>query len=150
MEKAIRLMERIPRIIPLAARVDGIYWTTECLDSAIELHELVAEERYSMSRRPVYKMKECRMDKMPVNAQGFEYKDVPLHQTAPWTHVGELDAREILANGGALVTGPAGTGKSYLLHKLKELEPDAIVCAYTHAAARLIGGGTQWPTCFYP
>ena len=58
MEKAIRLIERIPRIMPLAARVDGIYWTTECLDSAIELHELVAEERYSMSRRPVYNMKE--------------------------------------------------------------------------------------------
>merc|ERR1712102_179236 len=69
MEKAIRLMERVPRIIPLAARVDGIYWTTECLDSAIELHELAAEERYSMSRRPVYKMKECRMDRMPVNPQ---------------------------------------------------------------------------------
>ena len=29
MEKAIRLMERLPRIIPLAARVGGIYWTTD-------------------------------------------------------------------------------------------------------------------------
>ena len=82
------------------------------------------------------------MDRMPVNAQGFQYKEVPLHQTAPWTHTQELSAQEILDNGGALVTGPAGTGKSYLLHKLKELEPDAVVCAYTHAAARLIGGHT--------
>ena len=82
------------------------------------------------------------MGKMPVNAQSFEYKDVPLHQTAPWTYAEEIGAREILANGVALVTGPAGTGKSYLLHKLKELEPGAIVCAYTHAAARLVGGHT--------
>ena len=79
---------------------------------------------------------------MPVNAQGFEYKDVPLRQTTPWTHSQELDAQEILDNGGALVTGPAGTGKSYLLHELKKLMPDAVVCAYTHAAARLIGGHT--------
>ena len=79
MEKAIRLMERLPRIVPLAARVDGIYWTTECPDSAAELHELAAEYRYSISQRPVYKMKDCRMDKMPVNAQSFEYKAVPLH-----------------------------------------------------------------------
>ena len=142
MEKAIRLMERLPRIIPLAARVDGIYWTTECPESAIDLHELAAEERYSISQRPVYQMKECRMDRMPVNAQGFQYKEVPLHETAPWVCAEEPGAEEILANGGALVTGPAGTGKSYLLHKLKELEPDAVVCAYTHAAARLIGGQT--------
>ena len=129
MEKAIRLMERLPRIIPLAARVDGIYWTTECIESAIELHELAAEHRYSLSQRPVYKMKGCRMGKMPMNAQSFEYKAVPLHQTAPWTYA-ELGAEEILADGGALVTGAAGTGKSYLLRELKKLEPDALVCAY--------------------
>ena len=82
------------------------------------------------------------MDKMPVNAQSFEHKDVPLYNTAPWTFAQELGAQEILANGGALVTGAAGTEKSYLLHKLKELVPDAMVCAYTHAAARLIGGHT--------
>ena len=142
MEKAIRLMERLPRIIPLAARVDGIYWTTECSESAIELHELAAGECYSISQRPVYKMKDCRMDKMPVNAQSFEHKEVPLHHTPPWLYTEELSAEEIIANGGALVTGPAGAGKSYLLHKLKELVPDAMVCAYTHAAARLIGGHT--------
>ena len=33
MEKAIRLLERVPKIIPLAARVDGIYWTTDCESS---------------------------------------------------------------------------------------------------------------------
>ena len=64
----------------------------------------------------MYKMKDCRMGKMPVNAQSFEYKAVPLHQTAPWAFGQELGAEEILANGGALVTGAAGTGKSYLLH----------------------------------
>ena len=111
-ERVIRLMERLPRIIPLAARVDGIYWTAECLDSAIELHELAAEHRYDISRRPVYKMKECRMDKMPVNAQSFEYKGAPLHRMAPWTYRQELGAQEMLANGGALVTGAAGIGKA--------------------------------------
>ena len=87
-------------------------------------------------------MNDCRMDKMPVSAQSFEHKEVPLYQLAPRTYRQELGAQEIFDSGGALVTGPAGTGKSYLLHKLKELEPDTIVCAYTGAAARLIGGST--------
>ena len=65
MEKAIRLMERLPRIIPLAARVEGIYWTTECLDSTIDPHELAAGHCYNMSRRPMHKMKECNMGKCP-------------------------------------------------------------------------------------
>ena len=81
------------------------------------------------------------MDKMPVNAQSFEHKEAPLYRTAPWTYAQELGAQVILANGGALVTGPAGTGKSYLPHKLKELVPDAVVCAYMHTTiTRLIGG----------
>ena len=127
---------------PLAARVDGIYWATECLESAIELNELAAGHRYNINRRPVYTVMECRMGKMPANAQGFEHKDVPLYHTMPWTHAEELDAQEILDNGGALATGAAGAGKSYILHKLKGRVPDATVCAYTRAATRFIGRRT--------
>ena len=53
-----------------------------------------------------------------------------------------LGAREFSPTGGVLVTGAAGAGKSYLLHTLRKLEPDAIVCAYTQATERLIGGNT--------
>ena len=53
---------------------------------------------------------------------------------------------QILANEGGLVTGPAGTGKSVILktimRKLATQEQNIKVCAYTHAAARLVGGMT--------
>ena len=52
MEKAIRLMERLPRIVPLVARVGGIYWAAGCLESTIDLHELAAGHRYNISRSP--------------------------------------------------------------------------------------------------
>ena len=82
------------------------------------------------------------MGKVPVNAHGFEHKGVPLYHTVPWAHAEELDAQEILDNGGVFAAGAAGTGKSYLLHELKGLVPDATVCAYTHTAARLVGRST--------
>jgi hypothetical protein len=50
--------------------------------------------------------------------------------------------------GRALFTGPAGTGKTTLLLELlalwRELEPKAnfVRCAFTHAAARLMGAGS--------
>ena len=56
MEKAIRLLERVPKIIPLAARVDGIYWTTYCEESRRRLYQLADEHKYNISQRNVYNM----------------------------------------------------------------------------------------------
>ena len=53
MEKAIRLLERVPKIIPLAARVDGIYWTTCCGESRCEFDQLADEHKYIISKRKV-------------------------------------------------------------------------------------------------
>ena len=52
----------------------------------------------------------------------------------------------ILNNEGGLVLGPAGTGKSTILNALKVVLTNTghkvKVCAYTHAACRLVGGET--------
>ena len=52
----------------------------------------------------------------------------------------------ILDAGGGLVTGAAGTGKSRVIHtlydELVKREERVLKCAYTHAAAKLIGGTT--------
>ena len=47
-------------------------------------------------------------------------------------------------NGGALILGAAGTGKSEILRTLRAYLRDSKVrvCAYTHAASRLVGGET--------
>ena len=42
MERSARLIERIPRIIPLAARVDGIYFSSKHAESVTELEALAS------------------------------------------------------------------------------------------------------------
>ena len=58
----------------------------------------------------------------------------------------ERALRVILRLGGGLVTGAAGTGKSVVIKKLRaalcERNETVFVCAYTHAAAKLVGGWT--------
>ena len=53
---------------------------------------------------------------------------------------------QILDNEGCLLLGPAGTGKSTILNALKVVlgagGHKVKVCAYTHAACRLVGGET--------
>ena len=117
MEKAIRLLEHVPKIIPLAARVDGIYWTTHCEESKRKLYQLADEHRYSISQRNVYCMKGCKIDSLPVNEQSFIHKVAPLSTVPEWRYGGNID--EIIANGGGLVAGAVGTGKSSMLRALK-------------------------------
>ena len=75
---AIRLLERVPKIIPLAAIVDGIYWTTYCEESRHKLHQLAGEHKYNINQRHVYCMKRCKIDSLPVNEQSFAHKVAPL------------------------------------------------------------------------
>ena len=54
--------------------------------------------------------------------------------------------RVIATTGGGLVTGAPGVGKSKTIEALQThlstLGQRHVTCAYTHAAARLIGGST--------
>ena len=69
-----------------------------------------------------------------------------------WHEDDQLDEREkairaIMHNKGALVSGAAGTGKTRgvldkLRDRLRKRGESVYVCAYTHAAARLVGGMT--------
>lgn len=52
----------------------------------------------------------------------------------------------VLLNGGGLVVGAAGTGKSEVLRTIRDIlrseDRKVTTCAYTHAACRLVGGET--------
>ena len=58
----------------------------------------------------------------------------------------EKALRIILKVEGGLVTGAAGTGKSMVIKRLRaelcERKETVFVCAYTHVAAKLVGGWT--------
>ena len=55
----------------------------------------------------------------------------------------QQNAIEKIQNGGNyIILGKAGTGKTTLLHHLRQALPDAVFVAPTGNAARLIGGTT--------
>ena len=111
--------------------------------------------KYPISERSVFQIKDEPNKEIPTNPQGWNYKKVEAPIKGKWLHVykesydgiyEEQIVEQILANKGGLVTGPAGTGKSVILRtimrKLATQEQNIKVCAYTHAAARLVGGMT--------
>ena len=80
-----------------------------------------------------------------------------------WRHCGETQfrhdpferdahlppvAQHIVQNGGAMLTGPAGVGKTVLVNMVKDLiiaedeNAQIVVAALTHDAARLVQGST--------
>ena len=53
-EMAARILEKIPAAIPLAARVDGIYFAVRNPDQLNEVEALAAHHTYSVSQRQVF------------------------------------------------------------------------------------------------
>lgn len=174
MHRAMKLIEKVPRLVPLAARVDGIYFAGSA-EATTELKALAFDCKYALSQRSVYQLKDARIDNLPQNNQQYEYNAnvyLPFIGDAEWRHYHERDthrmddiaqhmgvyseadgfewadkvARVIVAAEGGLVTGPPGSGKSHLIKKLQALLTSQgkkhVTCAYTHAAARLVGGST--------
>ena len=73
MEKATRLLEQLPRIVPLAARVDGIYFTSKDEGAITELEALASRPHYPVSERCVYQIK-ADAKALPFNLQSCNYK----------------------------------------------------------------------------
>ena len=139
-EKAMRILENIPTAIPLAARVDGIYFAAKDMTTLHEVEAHAARHKYAVSERSVYCLKDCKIDNMPMNPQQWGYSIVMGPITRPWRHVHKNDptfeqigtscgiwteqedvsyedkvVKYIMCRRGGLVTGAAGTGKSEIL-----------------------------------
>ena len=149
MEKAMRILEQIPTAIPLAARVDGIYFAYQNESTLHKVEDAADKNKYPISERSVFQIKDEPNKEIPTNPQGWNYKKVEAPIKGKWLHVykesydgiyEEQIVEQILANEGGLITGPAGTGKSVILRNIKIIlvkqEQKIKVCAYTHAAAR--------------
>ena len=168
MERAMRIIEKLPSIVPVAARVDGIYFAAADTHALMELEVAALKERYPISEMPVYQIKDCDIKDAPHNPQSWNYQEVMnphpfenkcsddeyfekyyVQKKGLWdehTDEQEKAVRMILDAGGGLVTGAAGTGKSRVIHtlydELVKRGERVFKCAYTHAAAKLIGGST--------
>ena len=146
-EKAMRILEQIPAAIPLAARVDGIYFAAKDMTTLHEVEAHATRHKYGVSERSVYCLKDCKIDNMPMNPQQWGYSMVMGPITRPWRHVHKNDptfeqigtscgiwteqedvsyedkvVRYIMCRRGGLATGAAGTGKSEILKNYEMLE----------------------------
>ena len=92
MDRAMRLIERVPNIVPLAARVDGVYFAARSAEATTELKSLAFDHTYGISQRSVYQIKAARTDHLPRNAQHHEYHEVVCPRlVGKWRHYHEND-----------------------------------------------------------
>jgi hypothetical protein len=142
------------RLQRLGAVVDCVYYQSN--EFVILQNEVKAAELPSGA--PKFKIKVEDACRSPVKWTGSPTLRHHMLNFEPlvWSHHNDPSIDELLAlieeRRGALITGPAGTGKTWTMRKaLKQLQRTLkaqgielrnLNCAIRHAAARLIGGST--------
>ena len=86
------------------------------------------------------------MELCPTKPQAFDDHERQIIEMPEWRHIDDGDlqaiAQKVVAHGSALITGPAGTGKTWLNKLINSLLQGTVVnAAMTHAASRLMPGG---------
>ena len=63
MGRAMRLIERVPSVVPIATRVDGIYFAARTAAATAELNALAFGHTHSISQRNIFQIKAARKAK---------------------------------------------------------------------------------------
>ena len=63
--------EKILAILPIAARVDGIYFTGRTPEAVTALKALAFDQKYDISQRNVYQIKSAKVENLPQNEQSY-------------------------------------------------------------------------------
>ena len=84
MEKAMRIIEKIPRLVPIAARVDGIYFKATDEPSMLQLEAVASRHRYPVTERCTYQIKNAELGSVPVNPQSWNYTRIQCPKQKPW------------------------------------------------------------------
>ena len=140
----------------LGAQVDGVFFAYNGIEPLPRAEIL---SKYLLSDNTMaFQIKDQDKKTLPINewrlkerSMKFEYKphvwDIHMEDDIPNATNGVEIAKLFHKNGGLLITGPAGVGKSYVLRKLRvelqKLEYERqLPMAVRHAAAMLVGGKT--------
>ena len=62
----MRIIEKIPRLVPIAARVDGIYFKATDEQTMLQLEAVASRHRYPVSERCTYQIKNAELGSAPV------------------------------------------------------------------------------------
>ena len=104
----MRLIERVPIIVPLAARVDGFHFAARSAEVTTELKALAFDHTYGISQRSVYQIKAANTNNLPQNAQHHEYHEVVYPRlVGDWRHYHENDTSrmDIIAERTGVYSG---------------------------------------------
>ena len=162
--QATREIQKHPQLEIVGAHVDCVYFLKPIWEGSAVLDDLVRAHRFS-NGESIFHLKNEPAVKVPrwpqkepekVEPQTFaKPKWVKLKEEELENLVGDLMDR-LLEHKGLLLTGPAGVGKTFLLHellhrlRLKFPKQKQIISALRHCAAMLVGGKTiQHYICKY-
>ena len=164
-----------PLITIHGGHIDGIFYTSKLMDEDMIDDDL---RQFTLTKgEPAFQIKRGSKHVIPSLPQKVtKPKDMPCGNVEPvWRICKETEFRQerssaflgpeewpkdqrdahlpsvaqhIVQNGGALLTGPAGVGKTVLVNMVKDLilaedeNAQIVVAALTHVAARLVQGST--------
>ena len=159
-----------PLITIHGGHIDGIFYTSKLMDEEMIDDDL---RQFTLTNgEPAFQIKRDSKHTIPSLPQKVtKPKDMPCGNVEPvWRICKETEFRQerssgqrpenqrdahlpsvaqhIVQNGGALLTGPAGVGKTVLVNMVKDLilaedeNAQIVVAALTHVAARLVQGST--------
>ena len=163
MSLAKQEIEKRPELRIVAGHVDQWY-VLRPYDGSRLVDEVIEACRFK-SGEPMLQVKSVRIETVPTWPQKqhknqvlkfVKQRLVPILEQELGENLALSIAQKIAEHRGLLLTGPAGVGKTWLIHEilrlLKETSPDQkqIIAALRHCAAMLVGGKTvQHYLCKY-
>jgi len=152
--QALRAIEKHDELTVVGAHVDGVFFLSYSFDFASLREELENTAKFA-DGTAAFHVKREPVSKVPTWKQRVESRSQTLdfrpHQ---WTIMQEPDSVDALADlflerGGLYLSGPAGVGKTYMIHQMlpniaKKVPSNTnfIIMSLTHNAAMLVGGKT--------
>jgi hypothetical protein len=162
--QATREIQKHPQLKIVGAHVDCVYFLKPLCEESYTLDRLTETHRFPNGESMFHIKNDppCKVPTWPIKELT---KRQPMTFEKPkWVRLMENDLKNLagdlvdrfLEHKGLLLTGPAGVGKTYLVHELlyqlrqRFPEQKQIICALRHCAAMLVGGKTiQHYICKY-
>ena len=151
-DKAMRALRKMPNIVTYGAVVDCVFYSNKGFYDPVA--DFVESQRFP-SGKPMFKVQDEPRFKVPSCPIRHEDRSVQFEPVQPWKHYFEdsgVDFATLLReNGGGMILGAGGVGKTVLVNSLiANIKAEAAsrgvvakihVCALRHAAKALLDNG---------
>ena len=146
MDMMIRALKKMPNIRIVGGLVDGLFFVNRGFDNPVR--DFVAAHKFP-SGKHMFQIKVEEPYKVPRHPFSNQERTSKVEEVKPWTHLFEhsgvdlVDA--IIKNGGGMILGPGGVGKTVLINSIIEAlranGEKVHTAAMRHAAKALLRDG---------